>query len=182
MDIVLTANLQTRNLKLIPHHPQHLLALIESADSYTRLTGLRVANGLREMYTSGAPSPKWLEQLRAANSPDVWKHGFAIVHQADNLVIGACGYKGPPDTDGIVEIAYGVAPDFQSRGYATEAALALIEFAVKSGHVRIVRAHTLPEANASTRVLTKCGLKCLGEVNDPDDGPVWRWEKNVSAS
>jgi ribosomal-protein-alanine N-acetyltransferase len=173
-------NLQTKSLKLVANTSKHILALIESADSYTRLTGLRVADGLREMYTCEPVSPKWLEELRVATSPDVWKHGFEIVHQADGLVIGGCGYKGPPDADGIVEIAYGIAPNFQSRGYATEAAMALIDFAATSGRVRIVRAHTLPEANASTRVLTKCGLKCLGEVSDPDDGIVWRWEKKVT--
>ena len=43
--------------------------------------------------------------------------------------------------------------------------------------VRIVRAHTLTEANASTRVLTKCGFQRINEVIDPDDGLVWRWEK-----
>jgi RimJ/RimL family protein N-acetyltransferase len=42
--------------------------------------------------------------------------------------------------------------------------------------VRLVRAHTLPESNASTRVLTNCGFRKTAEVVDPDDGPVWRWE------
>ncbi len=39
-------------------------------------------------------------------------------------------------------------------------------------------AHTCPEPNASTRVLTKCGFRRVGEVMDPDDGLVWRWEKD----
>ena len=34
----------------------------------------------------------------------------------------------------------------------------------------------LPEANASGRVLAKCGFRRVGEVIDPDDGVVWRWE------
>ena len=32
---------------------------------------------------------------------------------------------------------------------------------------------------ASTRVLTKCGFSRIGEVIDPDDGLVWRWEKRL---
>jgi RimJ/RimL family protein N-acetyltransferase len=36
---------------------------------------------------------------------------------------------------------------------------------------------TFSEANASARVLTKCGFRPIGEVIDPEDGPVWRWEK-----
>ncbi len=96
---------------------------------------------------------------------------------ADNVIIGFGGYKGPPDADGMVEIAYGVVPAYEGRGYATEAAQALVTYAFGSGRVRAVRAHMLPEANASTNVLRKCGFACLGEVIDPEDGLVWRWEK-----
>ena len=92
-------------------------------------------------------------------------------------MIGAAGFKGPPDEAGMVEIAYGVTPSFEGQGYATEAAAALVAFAFTSGLVELVRAHTLPAANASTRVLAKCGFRHVGEVIDPDDGPVWRWER-----
>jgi [ribosomal protein S5]-alanine N-acetyltransferase len=79
--------------------------------------------------------------------------------------------------DGVVEIAYGIAPEHQGKGYATEAAEALTSFAFSSPHVRIVRAHTLPEVNASTRVLAKSGFRFVDEAMDPDDGLVWRWER-----
>ena len=78
-----------------------------------------------------------------------------------------------------VEIGYGIVPDFQGKGYATEAADALVNFALNSGLVRLARAHTLAQRNASTRVLAKCGFTFLGEFIDPEDGPVWRWEKAV---
>ena len=41
--------------------------------------------------------------------------------------------------------------------------------------VRSVVAHTLPQRNASTRVLEKAGMQYVGEVEDPEDGRVWRW-------
>jgi RimJ/RimL family protein N-acetyltransferase len=44
----------------------------------------------------------------------------------------------------------------------------------------LIRAHTLPEMNASCRVLEKAGFKRLGEVIDPEDGLVWRWERRPS--
>ncbi|MBL1176794.1 GNAT family N-acetyltransferase [Pantanalinema sp. GBBB05] len=121
-------------------------------------------------------SPDWIAQLRAAPSPDPWTHGFAIVLKTSSAVIGICGYKGPPSSDGVVEIAYSVNADQQGRGYATEAAEALTQHALKSPQVRLVCAHTRPEENASTRVLTKCSFRWVGEVNDPEDGLVWRWE------
>jgi RimJ/RimL family protein N-acetyltransferase len=119
-------------------------------------------------------SPDWLARLDA--SPDPWTLGFAVVHRANDIRIGSCGFKGPPSADGRVEIAYGIDADHQGKGYATEAAEALTAYAFRSGQVRVVMAHTLPEANASTRVLTKCGFRFVGEVTDPEDGLVWRWE------
>jgi RimJ/RimL family protein N-acetyltransferase len=122
-------------------------------------------------------SADWLALVESATSADPWIHGFALVQRTDHAVVGSCGFKGPPTPDGVVEIAYGVAPAYQGKGYATEAAQALVSYAFSSSEVRVVRAHTLPEPNASTRVLAKCGFRRIGEVVDPDDGLVWRWEK-----
>jgi RimJ/RimL family protein N-acetyltransferase len=121
-------------------------------------------------------SPEWLARARAATSPDPWTHGFAIVHPASGATVGSCGFKGPPSAEGVVEIAYGVDPAYQGRGYATEVARALVEYAIGSGNISLVLAHTLPRENASTRVLTKSGFEFVGEVLDPEDGRVWRWE------
>jgi ribosomal-protein-alanine N-acetyltransferase len=121
-------------------------------------------------------SAAWLALLDASNPVDPWIHGFALVHREDGTVVGGCGFKGPPGSEGVVEIAYGIAPEHQGKGYATEAAAALVQFALADPQVRIVRAHTLPGASASGRVLTKCGFRRIGEVIDPDDGLVWRWE------
>ena len=122
-------------------------------------------------------SAEWLALFHASTSVDPWVHGFSLVLRDTDTVVGTGGFKGPPSADGVVEIAYGVSPDYQGKGYATEAAEALTAYAFGSGIVRVVRAHTLPESNASARVLTKCGFRRIGEVIDPDDGLVWRWEK-----
>jgi RimJ/RimL family protein N-acetyltransferase len=120
-------------------------------------------------------SPDWLAALRASDSIDPWRHGFSMVHRDTGRTVGKCSFKGPP-ADGVVEIAYGVEPEYRGNGYATEAADGLTNFAFAQ-NVRTVLAHTLPEANASTRVLTKCGFHHVGQVVDPEDGLVWRWEK-----
>jgi GNAT superfamily N-acetyltransferase len=51
----------------------------------------------------------------------------------------------------------------------------LLDRARKAG-VHVVWAHTLPEENPSTKVLGRCGFVRTGEIQDPDDGPIWRWE------
>ena len=140
--------------------------------------------GVHAMVEGMSPAEKaqlstdWLARLHASTSADPWTHGFSLTHRASGTAVGTCGFKGPPGADGVVEIAYGVDPDHRGNGYATEAAEALVIYAFDSSRVRVVRAHTLPEPNASTRVLAKCGFRCLGEIIDPEDGLVWRWEKH----
>jgi ribosomal-protein-alanine N-acetyltransferase len=152
--------IQTENLKLVLQTPEDVLAWIEGMSPSDR----------------AQISPDWLARVRASTSADPWTCTFNIVQRCSNTVIGKCGYKGPPGRDGAVEIAYGVDAEYQGRGYASEAAQALVAQAFSTGLVRTVRAHTLLEVNASTRVLTKCGFERVGEVVDPDDGLVWRWE------
>jgi ribosomal-protein-alanine N-acetyltransferase len=151
---------QTKNLKLVPKTLEEVYAAIEAMTPADR----------------AELSADWLALLHASTSADEWTHGFSLVLRDSDTVVGSAGFKGPP-ADGVVEIAYGLSPEYQGRGYATEAAEALTAYAFSSGKVRVVRAHTLPESNASTRVLTKCGFHRIGEVIDPEDGLVWRWEK-----
>lgn len=169
--------LTTPRLRLLACEPTWLLALIESEESFQRSSGLRPASGLRAFLVSGEVSQSYLETLRNAKEVDPWVHGFVAIHDATRLAMGFGGFKGPPDEHGVAEIAYGVVPDFEGQGYATEIAKSLLAFALRDRRVHLIRAHTLPEANASTRVLRKCGFDHVGEVLDPEDGRVWRWER-----
>jgi ribosomal-protein-alanine N-acetyltransferase len=152
--------IETRRLRLVPKTLAEVRAQLEVMNADER----------------AEVSPEWLAQLDAA-TVDFWTLGFAIVDRGTHAVVGTCGFKGNSGADGIVEIAYGVTPDQRGKGYATEAAEALVSYAFGENQVRLVRAHTFAAANASARVLTKCGFKAVGEVIDPEDGLVWRWER-----
>lgn len=124
-------------------------------------------------------SADWLAQFQASSEMDAWVHGFRLVRSDDAAVVGSCMFKGPPK-DGVVEIAYGIDPDQQGKGYATQAAHAMTDYASASGRVQLVIAHTLPDSAASQRVLAKCGFEFVREVLDPEDGLVWRFEKAIA--
>lgn len=123
-------------------------------------------------------SSDWLRQLKESAIHDPWIHGFSVISKLSGIAVGQCGFKGPPSNEGLVEIAYAIEEVHRGKGYATEAASALVSFAFNDARVKRVCAHTLPEANASTRILTKCGFQFRGSAMDPDDGLVWRWEKS----
>jgi RimJ/RimL family protein N-acetyltransferase len=106
--------------------------------------------------------------------------GYLGVDKESGVVVGTCGFKSGPQPDGTVEIAYFTFPAFEGRGVATAMAGLLIALARSAPEVRVVIAHTLPERNASTRVLEKAGLNHAGDIVDPENGPVWRWTCNVT--
>jgi len=115
------------------------------------------------------------ERMRQeTGAPPEWGGHLAVARETRN-VVGTCAYKSAPDAEAGVEIAYFTFPEFERQGYGTAMAAALLEQAMLSGVVRVVRAHTLPAPNASTRILERHGFTQAETVVDPDDGPVWRW-------
>ena len=111
--------------------------------------------------------------LPLAESPVPWT-GYLAFDEKDELV-GACAFKDVPDKYHQVEIAYMTFPEFERHGYATEMARLLVEIASSTGEIKAVLAHTLRKENVSAWICKRVGFNCKGEVNDPEDGLVWRW-------
>jgi len=88
--------------------------------------------------------------------------------------VGTCGFKTPPK-NGVVEIAYMTLEKHQNKGYATEVVRLLVNIARAADQKVSITAQTLPGPNASTRVLTKAGFVCVGELIHPEDGLVAEW-------
>lgn len=75
-------------------------------------------------------------------------------------LVGSCGLG---LHEGQVELGYWIARDDWGRGYATEAARAVLKLARTLGHRRIVASH-FEDNPASGRVLQKVGFRPTGEV------------------
>jgi ribosomal-protein-alanine N-acetyltransferase len=146
--------------------------VLQDPPAFEKRLGVRIASEWEDF--AGAMRVS-LAKLRANSALTGWWTHLLLVDEP-LTVAGVCGYTGPPTADGIVEIAYGIAPSYQGRGLATLAAAELTRRAFDDVRVRVVRAHTLPEHNASSRVLEKLGMNFVGFANDPDEGQVWRWE------
>jgi [ribosomal protein S5]-alanine N-acetyltransferase len=170
------------SIELLPLSPKAILAMIQSVESFEAEIDRKTLAELRDFFVCGDVSPEWLKQLESATVRDTWTHGFAVVDVEKNLVVGTAGFKGPPDEIGIVEIAYAIVPSYQGRGLATAAACALIDLAQTDNQVRYFRAHTAPESNASTSILKKLGFEFMGQIHDPQDGSIWRWQRAASST
>lgn len=166
--------IQTRRLRLLPARLSDFEAMGRGDEALGRSLGVAVANGWEG-------DPQHREAIASgdgflADNPDAagwWTYLFVL--DAENLLIGVGGLKGRPQA-GAAEIGYALAPEHRGRGLALEAARGLMQFAFTSPVVEVVRAHTLAEENASTRLLRRLGLQQAGAVHDPDEGDIWRWE------
>lgn len=163
----------TERLTLVPATGKHFAALAESETALANALGTTPAHdwlGFDAAQEAMAGAGDYLAQHPEAAL--WWTYWF--VHSADTALIGLGGFKGAP-ADRAVEIGYALAPGYRGRGLATEAALAMVDFAFADARVDRVFAHTLPEHNDSTAVLERLGFAQLGMVVDPDDGEIWRW-------
>jgi len=120
--------------------------------------------------------PGWITFTEALEhtTPGRWgTHLFLAGDPAE--LVGWGGFKGPP-ADGVAELGYEIAESRQGRGLATGAVEAMVVQAFGAPEVDEVIAHTLPERNASNRVLEKAGFVFEREA-DEDGEPVWRFSR-----
>ncbi|MBW4620557.1 MAG: GNAT family N-acetyltransferase [Cyanosarcina radialis HA8281-LM2] len=159
-------------VEIVPCSLDRIEKLIAGADAFLTAYGFRVVDGF-------LPFPGALEYSRdEMQASRIWHPWlpYLFLFRPDLALVGLGGFKSVPDSEGIVEIGYSVAPSYQGRGLATSAARQLIEIAFATGLVDRVCAHTLAEHNASARVLEKCGMNKVSEIDDPEDGKLWKWE------
>lgn len=124
----------------------------------------------------GAPIFQYTKERLGEFPEDAKWWSWLPIIRSENLLVGSCGYKGRPNAEGEVEMGYEIAASRRQLGLATEAAQALVRHAFAQPEVKKVIAHTLAEVNPSTKVLQHCGLQKVGELEDPEDGKLWRWE------
>ncbi|HTJ81680.1 MAG TPA: GNAT family N-acetyltransferase [Polyangiaceae bacterium] len=117
-----------------------------------------------------------LEAIRSDPDRRLWGDRVMITRDGPRRVVGSVVFHGAPDDSGTVEVAYGVEEDSQRKGYATEATLASVEWALFEAGCVVVRAATPPWHSASQKVLERCGMSRTGERESPL-GDLWEYER-----
>jgi ribosomal-protein-alanine N-acetyltransferase len=166
--------IETARLQLIACELEHFEAMLDDERRLASMLGVEPAEGWLGFPAAREAMGPSYEYLKRHPSVAGW-WTYLFVHKEDGKLIGLGGFKGTPNEEGVVEIGYALAPAYRGKGLATEAARGMLGYAFSHPAVRSVVAHTLPEKNASTRVLKRAGLEHVGTVHDPEDGEVWRW-------
>ncbi|MDA0269876.1 MAG: GNAT family N-acetyltransferase [Chloroflexi bacterium] len=121
--------------------------------------------------------PGYVERLRVDPLVAVWQ-GRAVVVRETGEIAGGINLKGRParvgPLKGRVEIGYGLEPPWRHRGYAREAARALVARAFLDPDTREVTAVIDPSNAASIAVAESVGMHGTGELSSRHTGSyVW---------
>lgn len=99
--------------------------------------------------------------LSRKNDPR-FQYEFALVEKESGLLIGGCGLRREFPGASVADMGYVVNPDFQGKGFATEAAKTVIDFGLNRLDLKVIWAICDVKNMASQRVLEKSGMKRVG--------------------
>ena len=96
-----------------------------------------------------------------------WAYGapWGVWERVTGELVGDCSLH-YDTTFGAWELSYGFRRDRWGRGYASEAARAVVRYGFQTMRVARIVADVDPANPASSRVLEKCGFVRMGELDD----------------
>jgi len=159
--------LSTPRLILIPATPELARADLAGRESLSAALGVPVSAGWPPEHYDAPAIQHSLDMMEQDPTNLAWSFFYISLRSSGRLVIGIIGYKGMPSDDGTVEIGYSIVPEHQRRGFATEAAAALVGRAFEEPGVSRVIAETLPGLTPSITVLERNGFRMIGEGSGP---------------
>ncbi len=110
-----------------------------------------------------------LRQIRKDPASEPWLLRALILAETRTYV-GYFNFHGPPSSEGWVEMGYSILPEYQRRGYATEAVVRMMRWARDEHGVEVFRASISPDNEPSLRMIEKLGFSEIGTQIDEIDG------------
>ena len=126
-----------------------------------------------EQQTNAVLKAAYKEMLNGCiENPEQWEwYAIWMIELKDGTHIGELCFKGL-DSNGVVEIGYGIVEKYQEHGYATEAVKALSQWAFQEPKVLAIEAEIDDKNIASKKVLEKCGFVFSGK--NGKEGPRYK--------
>ncbi|HVC75236.1 MAG TPA: GNAT family N-acetyltransferase [Candidatus Micrarchaeaceae archaeon] len=156
--------IRTARLDLVP---------VEPSDARAALSGGRRQDWASDYPTEGDIVIAGLVVQNSVARTDAYVP-YKITLRAAGQVIGGCGFLGPPDATGSVEIGYGLVPSQRGKGIATEAVKGLLDAAWRDPFVKLVVAFTDKDNEPSQGVLRRVGFQ---QVDSNSEQLRWEFER-----
>lgn len=152
LDIVALEQIETERILLIPY-AKTLINKIQQDD-------LTIFNDNKLTPAKDWPDedvletlPRILINLEKVDLPTGFESWMIIIKE-NREIIGDIGFKGQPDSEGKIDLGYGIVESARKKGYAREAASGLIRWAFMDEKVREITAMCDIENTGSINLLT----------------------------
>lgn len=99
---------------------------------------------------------------------------FAVIHKADNKIIGFNGVKYLTDF-GHTDLGYRFLPEYWGKGVATESSCAIIKYAFTELNLEEIYGFVYPENPASAKVLKKLKFQKTATKPYPNETKITEW-------
>lgn len=106
--------------------------------------------------------------LRQQEQQPRYKFQFAVTLKENGQLIGNCGIRKDSYEDTQADIGYEFAPEYWGKGYATEAARAVIRYGFSEMRVHRIWSWCVPDNVGSANVLRKVGMRQEGHLRETD--------------
>lgn len=95
-----------------------------------------------------------------------FKFQLAVVLKETGQLIGNCGIRKPSVDSRVGDIGYEFAPEHWGKGYATEAARAVVDYGFSALRLHRIWASCVADNTGSAHVLEKVGMRLEGRLRD----------------
>jgi [ribosomal protein S5]-alanine N-acetyltransferase len=165
--------LESENLIIIPLSEEQLIKYLRNDNSLEE--ELKISKSPRKI---AANVKEFIENTLLFNANRkklnfLYITFWTIISKAEDKMVGDLCFKGEPNKAGEIEIGYGIYPQFQNKGYMTEAIGAMINWAKTQPKVKAIIAETVPSNFASIKSLEKNNFI---KYKTEDAGIWWRFD------
>jgi RimJ/RimL family protein N-acetyltransferase len=163
MTPILTARLRLRLMEL---RDAHFILDLLNQESFIRQIGDK---GVRNLADAG-------DYIEKGPMLSYQRHGYGLFLTAlrtRDIPIGICGLLQRDWLD-HPDIGFAFLPQYAGQGYATESALAVIDYGRRTHGLNRIVGITSVDNNASIAVLQKIGLRYEGTTTSPDSGKAMK--------
>jgi RimJ/RimL family protein N-acetyltransferase len=169
-------SVRTPRLELMPMSAEIIDAILAGDGPQLRsLTGAEFTAPVGPPPYMADSLPEVRRHLQRSPGEQHWWNWLVVRHD-NRQAVGSIAFAGMPDPTGAALIGYAMYPSREGSGYATEATLAMVEWAFGQPGVRIVRALAPVWNTPAVHVAEKVGMRPVGSYEDDEVGEVLIYE------
>ncbi|HMS63794.1 MAG TPA: GNAT family N-acetyltransferase [Ignavibacteria bacterium] len=172
--------IETARLKIFPLTYEQVLKYKDHKIELEKELGINKSNWEHSSEVMEMFEMRLIPRLKKNVDNIIFNSLWLIIDKGNNVIVADIGIKGIPvlnindNGKSEVEIGYGTKPQFQGKGYMTEAVDGFIKWAIGRTDIDTVLATTEFQNISSIRVLEKNGFEKFDEVENE-----FCWRKNV---